>query len=188
MTALERALVTAARFLEAEAVPYMVIGGVANLVWGLARTTLDVDITVWVEESRIPPLIEQAGQRFRVLPADPLNFVRTTRVLPLEAKEGIRVDLIFGQLPYEERAIQRARPQELAGCSIQVCTPEDLIVHKLIADRPRDREDVRGVIQRHGPRLDRVYLDPIVEGLARELARPEILAFYQACLLEGEGR
>ena len=182
MTPLERALRTAARFLEAEGIPYMVIGGVANLVWGLARTTLDVDITVWVEEARIPPVVERAAGSFRVLPEDPLAFVQTTRVLPLETKEGFRVDLIFGQLPYEERAVRRAVVHEPAGLGIRVCTAEDLIVHKIISDRLQDREDIRGIVQRRGPQLDRAYLDPLIEGLARDLARPDILAFYRACL------
>ena len=42
MSRLEQALVTVARFLEQHHVPYMVIGGIANVVWGRPRTTLDV--------------------------------------------------------------------------------------------------------------------------------------------------
>ncbi len=187
MTPFERALATAARFLEAEGIPYMVIGGVANLIWGLPRTTLDVDITVWVEEVRLATTIERVARTFRILPEDPLGFVRTTRVLPLETKEGVRVELVFGQLPYEQQAIQRARPHELAGVPIRVCSPEDLVVHKILADRPQDREDIRGIIRRLGVRLDRAYLDPLVEGLAHDLARPDLLAFYRACLGLPEG-
>jgi len=182
VTPFERALRTAARFLEAEAIPYMVVGGMANLIWGLPRTTLDVDITVWVEEARIPTVVERAAASFGVLPEDPLAFVQTTRVLPLETKEEFRVDLIFGQLPYEERAIQRALVHELAGVPVRVCTAEDLIIHKIISDRAQDREDIREIIQRRGPQIDRTYLDPLIEGLARDLARPDILAFYRACL------
>jgi hypothetical protein len=48
MSALEQTLVSAARLLKANGVPYMVIGGVANLFWGVPRATLDVDITIQI--------------------------------------------------------------------------------------------------------------------------------------------
>jgi hypothetical protein len=37
-------------------------------------------------------------------------FVRDTRVLPVETEDGVRIDIIFGMLPFEEEAIRRARP------------------------------------------------------------------------------
>lgn len=169
------------------ATPAERLARVGELV-GLYRT--------WYPEAARGDAIEVVGERvrrmraasaFRILPGDSLAFVRTTRVLPLETKEGVRVDLIFGQLPYEERAIRRAVVHEPAGLGIRVCTAEDLIVHKIISDRAQDREDIRGIIQRRGAQLDRAYLDPIVEGLARELARPDLLAFYRACLGLPEG-
>lgn len=159
MTRFEEAVVTAAKVLEAAAIPYMAIGGVANLFWGVPRTTLDVDITVWVEESEIPRLIQRLSGVLRLLPDDPLEFVRETRVLPMETKEGFRVDLIFGALPFEETAILRARLMSVAGERVRICSPEDLIVLKIVSDRARDREDVAGIIRTQGAALDRPYLD-----------------------------
>ena len=182
MTPFERAVVSLVEFLESELLPYMVIGGVANLFWGVPRTTLDVDITVWADAHQISSLVERLGSRFKLLPEDPIEFIQQTRVLPLQTGGGIRVDLIFGLLPYEEEAIRRARRETFAGREIRICSPEDLILHKLPSDRSRDREDVRGVITRMRKNLDRAYLDPRVEGLAHDLSRPDILAFYRECL------
>lgn len=42
----------------------------------------------------------------------PQDFVKETRLLPLRDRNSIPIDLIFGSLPYEERAIRRARGQE----------------------------------------------------------------------------
>jgi hypothetical protein len=36
---------------------------------------------------------------------------------------------------------------------VRFASPEDLVVHKILAGRPRDIEDVRGVIRRN-PNLD----------------------------------
>ncbi|MEW6726588.1 hypothetical protein ACP3TJ_05000 [Desulforudis sp. 1088] len=48
-----------------------------------------------------------------------------------------------------------------------------------LTERSQDQQDVRGIINRIGARLDRRYLDPIVCGLAGDLERPEIWERYQ---------
>ncbi|MBI4640426.1 MAG: hypothetical protein HY731_07010 [Candidatus Tectomicrobia bacterium] len=186
MTPIEQALITIASFLDTAQIPYMTIGGIANLVWGIPRATLDVDITIWVEESRIARLLVSLRQKFLLLPDDPLAFIQETRVLPIETQEGIRTDLIFGQLPYEEQAIRRAIVQEFHGTPVRICSPEDLIIHKIISERHQDREDVRGIIQRLGAQLDRGYLDPLIHGLSSDLNRPEIVEFFEHCFHERE--
>lgn len=184
MTRFEEALLSIAGSLEEAAIPYMVIGGVANLFWGVPRTTLDVDVTVWVEEAEIPGFIQRLAGAFRLLPDDPIEFVGETRVLPMETKQGFRVDVIFGALPFEQAAIRRARVMSVAGQEVRICTPEDLIISKIVSDRARDREDVAGIIQRQGAHLDRRYLDPLIEGLAADMGRPDLLDFYRRCVGE----
>ncbi len=184
MTQFEDAVLAIGAFLEAEGIPHMVIGGVANLFWGVPRTTLDVDVTVWVEEIEIPQVIPRFADRFRLLSNDPVEFVKETRVLPMETERGFRVDVIFGSLPFERAAIRRARLMSVAGQRVRICTAEDLIITKIVSDRPRDREDVAGIIRAQGVGLDRGYLDPLIEGLAAELGRPDLLDFYRRCVSE----
>ena len=71
---------------------------------------------------------------------------------------GIRVDLIFSTTPYEAVAIARAVRVEVRGQPVPFATAEDLILHKLFARRPRDLEDVRGVVRRKGAELDWEYM------------------------------
>jgi hypothetical protein len=118
MSDLERALASLAQFLEKWQVPYMVIGGIANLVWGEPRATLAVDASVLVEETAWPELIAALRRAFRVVPKDPLAFVRDTHVLPLDTDEGVRIDLLWARLPYERRAIARATVEEVASREI----------------------------------------------------------------------
>lgn len=181
MNALEQALGVLARFLEERQVPYMIIGGIANLVWGAPRSTLDVDASVLVEEAAWPELIKALRQTFRVIPKEPIAFLRETHVLPLETNDGVRIDLVWAMLPYEHKAIARATAEDVAGQRVRVCRPEDLIIHKIISDRPKDREDVRAIVHHHGSRLDRKYLNGMVRQVARALDRPELLTFLNAC-------
>lgn len=179
MSPLEEAVHEVARLLESRRVPYMVIGGVANLVWGVPRSTGDVDVTLWVEEEAREGFVRDVASELEVLVEDPVAFVERTRVLPARTRSGFRADLVFGLLAYEKEAIDRARPVEFAGLRVRICTAEDLVLHKLASERARDREDVRGILETQGARLDRGYLDRRVEALSRDLDRPDILEFYR---------
>jgi hypothetical protein len=153
----------------------MIIGGLANAVWGEPRATLDIDVTISAdtsESSRIATLLESD---FRALVSDPEAFVEETRVLPLESRMGVRVDLIFGLLPFEREAVQRARPVPVADREIRFCTPEDLILLKIISRREKDQADAQAILRRRFSELDLDYLEPRIEELSELLSRPEIL-------------
>lgn len=186
MTGLEKTLRAVTGELEAAGIPYMVIGGIANLVWGVPRATLDADLTIWVEPKAEAKTVRRLAKAFRAIPKKPLAFMEETRVLPLDVL-GTRADVIFGQLPYERRAIERAIAVPLAGKSIRVCTPEDLVLHKILAERPKDEEDLRGLARRCGRKLDRAYLDPLVRSLAEQLDRPDLWERFER-LFGGPGK
>lgn len=181
MNELERALGLLTRFFEDHRVSYMVIGGIANLVWGEPRSTLDVDASVLVEETEWPNVLKELRRTFHVLPKDPLAFLHDTHVLPVETDAGVRIDLLWARLPYEHKAIARAVTEEIAGQHVRVCRPEDLIIHKIISERVKDREDVQGIIRRQGARLDRRYLTTHIRTLAAALDQPELLTFLETC-------
>jgi len=65
---------------------------------------------------------------------------------------------------------------------VRFCTAEDLILHKVVSERPRDRQDAEEVVRRRAAELDRGYLDPRVRELADLLQRPAIWDDYQAWL------
>jgi len=182
MNTLERSLKQVTSFLEKERIPYMVVDGIANMIWGKTRLTQDLDITVLVKEEGVPDLIKKLAKIVQILPADPLSFWQETRVLPVVTSDRVRTDLIFARLPYEEAAIRRAKTAKVGKLSIKVCTAEDLIIHKIISERSRDLEDVEWIINRQSVRLDRDYLDPLIQNFSRLLERPEIWTFYLSCL------
>jgi Nucleotidyl transferase of unknown function (DUF2204) len=138
---LAAALAELSGVLQESGTPFMIIGGIAVLIWGEPRATQDVDVTVSVPEDRIPEFVDAMSRRVTVLPANPTEFVLETHVLPVVTSKGVHVDVIWAGLPYEENAIERAIVRELGGVPIRVCTPEDLILHKLASVRPRSPAD-----------------------------------------------
>jgi hypothetical protein len=98
MTAQEEALSELCATLDEVHLPYMLVGGQANAIWGEPRATLDIDVTVWADEQA--GAVSTLAAHFRALVDDPSGFVRDTRVLPLESRGGVRIDVIFGMLPF----------------------------------------------------------------------------------------
>ncbi|HXJ91480.1 MAG TPA: nucleotidyl transferase AbiEii/AbiGii toxin family protein [Terriglobia bacterium] len=137
-----------AQGLDARDVPYMVIGGQAVLVYGEPRMTRDIDVTLGIGPeglAKVEDLMLTLG--LTTLPESPAEFVHQRMVLPCKDEEsGFRIDFIFSFTPYERQAIERARSVQVGNTKVRFASPEDLIIHKMVAGRPRDEEDVRGIL------------------------------------------
>jgi len=179
MNGLENALLSIVNIFNQLRIPYMIIGGLANVVWGESRSTLDIDITIWAKEKEIESIVKRISKEFKLVPKQPLEFIRETRVLPLDSKAGVRIDLIFGVSPFEETAIKRAVQIPVAGMPVNFCTPEDLILSKMISDREKDLNDAREIILRQHGKLDLAYLEPCLKELAQGLRKPAIWDRWQ---------
>ena len=137
-----------ARSLDEHNVPYMIIGGQAVLLYGTPRLTRDIDITLGVDTDQfllIDNVCKDAG--LKTLPDDPESFARQTKVLPAEDPESrIRVDFVFSFTPYEAQAINRAQQVLMEGYPVRFATREDVIIHKMVAGRAIDQEDVKSIL------------------------------------------
>jgi hypothetical protein len=129
----------------------MVIGGQAVLLYGEPRLTRDIDIALGVdidEFGRVLAAVQTA--ELKALVDDAHEFARRTNVLPLvDSQSNIRVDLIFSFSSYEHEAIRRAHSVRIGDTDVNYASIEDLIIHKMVAGRPRDIEDVRGILVRN---------------------------------------
>jgi len=127
-------------------IPYMVIGGQAVLIYGEPRLTKDIDITLGVGVSKlneINSIVEKLNLKILV----DEKFVQKTMVLlVIDEKTGIRVDFIFSFSLYEKQAIKRATDIKFDNTIVKFASLEDLIIHKIIAGRAIDIEDVRSII------------------------------------------
>ena len=137
----------------------MIIGGQAVLLYGEPRLTRDIDITLGVNIDGLDRLLSAIRKLpLKPLPADIGAFVNETMVLPtIDEHTGIRVDFIFSYTPFETNAIQRAKTVTVLGQKLAFASPEDLIIHKIFAGRPRDLEDVRIILIKQ-PDIDRLYI------------------------------
>lgn len=78
-------------------------------------------------------------------------------ILVRHVPTGIEVDLVCAGLPFEEQVITRAVQLDVAGVLMPLPTPEDLIVMRAVAGRPRDRLDVESVRRNAGAEARAVF-------------------------------
>jgi len=83
------------------------------------------------------------------------------------------IDINQGRIPFEFLAVKRAKMKRRGGVNVPIPTPEDLIVMKAIAHRPKDLEDIRGIVGSQ-PRLDVEYIRKYVEKFGEALDMPEL--------------
>lgn len=98
------------------------------------------------------------GLGLEILVENADGFVRENLVLPvIHRPSGIRVDLIFSFTPYERGALERAKRVRVNDEEVCFASAEDLVIHKMVAGRPRDIEDVRGILLKN-PGIEKDYI------------------------------
>lgn len=159
-------------------VPYMVIGGQAVLVYGEPRLTKDIDVTIGVGLESLPKIKDLLRTiNFSHLEKD--EFTMETMVLPCQDSEtGIRVDVIFSHSPYEQQAFNRVYKIKLEGVEICFAGVEDVVIHKIIAGRPRDLEDVETILLKN-PNMDHVYIENWLRNFSEALQEPFLQRFEE---------
>jgi hypothetical protein len=157
-----------------------VIGGVAAGLQGQPRLTEDVDAVVLDVDAEA--LID-SGRQYGFLPrmADALEFSRRTRVLLLQHRSGVDVDLSLGALPFEYEVVDRAQAIDAGDLRILVASPEDLIIMKALARRPQDIADIAGIIEIQ-PSLDLERIRRWTREFSAVLEMPEIFDDLEALL------
>lgn len=170
------ALADLAGALETLGVAWFLFGAQAAIIYGSTRVTEDIDVTVALgdhEPRALVAALTDAGFGLRV--RDTAGFVEKTRVLPVvHLATAMPVDVVFAGPGLEELFLARIRRHRRGGRSIPVASPEDLIVMKVLAGRPRDIDDVRSVLRALGPELDMALITETLELLEEALAQNDL--------------
>lgn len=143
--------------LNAGGVRYLVVGGVATVLHGYPRTTLDVDLIVDLEPSAARKAIEVLvafGLR-PLAPVDPVTFAdpeirsmwirdKGMKVFSLwDPAEPLRPVDLFVEHPLPFEALwNRSVVFHASGQEIRAVSLDDLIHLKRLAGRPKDLEDI----------------------------------------------
>ena len=139
------------RELVSAGVDFVVIGGIAVLMYGYPRATRDLDIAFAYDDENLETLgqvLIDLDARLRGVDDDP-EFVPDGRVLrgiellTLETSAGwLDVHRLPRGVASYERLRRNAERVPIEDFSILVASPDDLIAMKEAAGRPQDRIDI----------------------------------------------
>jgi len=145
-------------------IDYAVMGGIALQAWGRERVTRDIDLIIYLGEIERTEFLQALTKRgVKISKREGLNekgaflpiscyYEEKTYGLPLE------IDFFIADTDYQKKALARSLGIEVLGKKVKIIQPEDLILHKLLANRPIDRLDVETVILEQKDSLDKEYL------------------------------
>jgi hypothetical protein len=153
----------------------IIIGGVAVSLLSQPRLTADADAMFLLSLDDLPRLIEKA-QTFGLTPRipDAIPFARQSRVVLLKHDaSGIHVDISLGLLPFEVEAVERSEEFQAGNLRLRLPTPEDLIILKAVAHRPKDMLDIAAIVAAH-PNVDANRVAFWVQQFADLLEMPEL--------------
>jgi predicted nucleotidyltransferase len=170
------ALADLVKWLDDTKMPSMIIGGVAASILGQPRLTQDVDALAILPEADWDNAVFSAA-RHGIFPRvdNALDFARRSRVLLMRhAESGIDIDLTFGRLSFEQTAIDNSELHDIGGLRVRLPRVEDLLIMKAVARRPKDLQDIEGLLAAH-PDADIVAVRQCVREFATAMSMSDML-------------
>jgi hypothetical protein len=171
--------------LETEGVDHAILGGYAVRSYGIPRPTYDLDVVVGTDHHGVGELLNRldvAGfsipESYRGGWVDSVAGMPLVRVEWIDDQGTFEVDLFLAETVFLRQLLVRSRRSDVEGWPLRVVSPEDLVLLKLIADRPRDRIDVADILFTQSP-VDERYLRDwgqqlgIGDRVERALAEPQ---------------
>lgn len=169
-----------ARAFDALGIHWYLFGAQAAIVYGVARLTADVDVTVRPPGTPTAAWLaglEQHGFERRF--SDP-GFVEQTRVLPVvHSRTGLPVDIVLAGPGLEEDFLRRAVVRSIDGVPVPVVDIADLLILKVLAGRPKDLEDLATLLRVHGKAIDVDRVRTVLRMLEGALGQSDLLKVFE---------
>jgi hypothetical protein len=160
---------------------WYLFGAQAVIAYGVPRLSADVDVTLRLTPDAPDRFAEEmASTGFQLRVADP-EFVRRTRVMPfVHVATGMPVDVVLAGSGLEDEFLARTRILDIGGAAVPTIDREDLIIAKVLAGRPKDLEDARGVWRIHARELDEQRIASVLRQLEEALGQSDLLPAFES--------
>jgi len=170
------------RAFDALGISWYLFGAQAAIVYGVARLTADVDVTIRAPSSPTADWLSVLGRNgFKPRFTDP-DFIEQTRVVPVvHTATALPVDLVLAGPGLEEEFLGRAVVRSVDGVPVPVVEVSDLVVLKILANRPKDLADVVMLMRVQGDAVDRGRVRAVLSMLESALGQSDLLVAFERC-------
>lgn len=128
---------------------WYLFGAQAAILYGVARLTADVDVTVDAAALPNTLLVDRLGAAgFEMRVPDAEGFIERTRVLPLvHARTRLPLDVVLAGPGLEELFFTRVEERAVGDLPVPVASAEDLVAMKILAGRGKDLDDIAAILR-----------------------------------------
>lgn len=158
--------------LESTGVPYMLTGSLASSLYGVPRSTNDIDFIVFPTRVQLTALLQflkrlglfvQDDQAFEALDKGSMFSV-------IDFQNSWKVDFIIRkERDFSINEFSRRKTHEVEGIRLTLASPEDVIIAKLewakMGETQQQIIDAAGILRLQGHKLDMAYIEKWVETL-----------------------
>jgi hypothetical protein len=148
---------------------YYIGGSVASSHTGVARSTQDADLVADLRIAHAMPLLAALQDRYYLSEDRMLSAIRQRKSFNLIHLESVfKVDVfVMPETPFQRQSMARRvrLPVEEIDRAVDFCSPEDIILNKLLwyqmGNRVSDRQwyDLQGILRIQRENLDFEYLE-----------------------------
>ena len=157
---IKQALRTTVTILEEIGLPYAIVGALTLGFYGEGRATRDVDLLVDGDEASLDRVRAAAAQRGIPEDTEWLEQNPGLRYSHVRLMHGdVPVDVMLPRDDQDRSACGRKHIRSAIDRSFWVVSPEDFILQKMKAGRPRDFDDAIPFFTQEREQLDHEYLN-----------------------------
>jgi hypothetical protein len=143
--------------IERMAIEYVIMGGLAVRAYAIPRATEDVDFTLALGGERLVEFLRALQSEDFEVPepyqkgwVDEVKGLKLVKVKRYVVGRTVDVDLFLADSEYQDEVLRRKCLADVEGRRYWIASPEDLILLKLVAGRPRDLIDVADILFTQG--------------------------------------
>jgi hypothetical protein len=162
MTA-DEATVAVIDALDRATIPFMIVGSLASNFHGIPRATRDADFLMQIGPASLTDLAAALPLALHLGPQAETVTGTTRYLVTLQGSPFVCELFVCGDDPHDVARFARRRRVHALDREVCIATAEDMIVTKLrwarLANRGKDRDDVRNMIAVRGADLDWAYIE-----------------------------
>ena len=150
--------------LNAQEIPYILVGSLSTNFYGIPRSTEDADFVISIGDGSLAKLAQSLGPEFKVDPQMSFETVTMTRRNEIKVVgTPFKIELFhLSSDPHDQERFRRRRKVWYLDRDVYLPTPEDVIITKIqwsvLGNRTKDRDDARDVIAVQGDTLNWDYI------------------------------
>jgi len=144
------------QYLNEHDIEYVIVGGFANNIYGVIRSTSDIDLLLMIDPKKALAFVQFLKDMDMMADLEDLEVAlnEKSHFSAVDKETIFRLDIKGIYTEMDKRTLKNRRAIDFHGTTIFFASPEDTIANKLFFGSPQDIHDAEGIYLRQHAFLD----------------------------------